>query len=276
VGVEPRLDGEPQSEQISGFDAGSGTGSRAAFAARKDGAAAGRSAHGMPDRGMDDSGLAGDPSPSSPFSGLLLSRVSAFYLAGSALMLALAVLLLSALGWWYISQLSSGLVTLRFLAALLVAQTVLLIGCGLAARLLWRRSRVVLALRKGERLASRLMVVLLRSSGEVWALLWLAGSLALGLLIIIAPDSLWPLLPLAAGSADWLSSYPWLVQWLGFLLLGIAVIATGASIAAMGLLISGFSAERLALMLQVADDTRHVSEKLQQAAGSEEVLRAFR
>lgn len=217
-----------------------------------------------------------NPPPSGVLSGLLLSRVSAFYLAAGAVMLVIAMLLLSALGWWYFSQLASGMLTLRFVVALLLGQLMLLIGSVLVALLLWRRSQVVLALRKGERMASRVMVVLLRSSGEAGALMVLFFALALGLPVMIAPDSLVALAPLPAETSAWLASYPPLLQWIGFGLLGLAIIAAGASLAAMLLLMAGFLAEGLALMLQVADDTRRVREQLASFKGSDEVLRAFR
>ena len=247
--MEPRLEGEPQPDVqlVSGLAAGK-------------------------DAGFD----AGNPQPGGPLSGLLLSRVSAFYLAGGAVMLVVGVLVLSGLAGWYVSLLASDLLTVRFAAALLVAQIMLLLGCGLAARLLWQRSRVVMALRKGERLASRVMVVLLRSSGEVGALMLLFCALALGLPVIIAPDSLLQLAALGPEATDWLAAWPPLVQWFGFVLVGIAIIAAGASMAAMVLLMSGFFAEGLALMLQVADDTRRVREQLETVKGTDEALRAFR
>lgn len=271
--MEPRLEGEtPQDIPLtSGLAAASRAGGRAG--SRAGGRSGGR-ASGAAD--YDAGFAAGTPQPGGPLSAQLLSRVSAFYLAAEALMLVLGVLVLSALAGWYVSQLAAEMLTLRFVAALVVAELMLLLGAGLAARLLWQRSGVVLALRKGERLASRVMVVLLRSSGEVGALLLLFGALALGLPVIIAPDSLLQLSALGAEASEWLAGYPLLVQWVGFVLLGIAIIAAGASLAAMVLMIFGFFAERLALMLQLADDTRRVREQLEAVNGSEEALRAFR
>ena len=265
MAVEPRMEGEPQTDirLTPAFGNGSGAG----FDAHRDvGREGGR--HG----GRNSSG----PPPGGSLSGLMLSRVSAFYLVAGAVLLVIGVLVLSGMAGWYVSLLASAVLTARFIAALLVAQIMLLTGSGLAARLLWQRSRVVMALRKGDRMASRVMIVLLRSSGEVGALMLVFGALALGLAVIIAPDSLLQLLSGSPETTDWLAAYPLLLQWAGFALAGIAIIAAGASMAAIVLLMFGFFAEGLALMLQVADDIRRVRERLEACKGSDEVLRAFR
>lgn len=263
--MEPRMDGEPQTAVavapgIVGARNGGFDGQR----------------HSGGDASRDNRADAAAPPPSGVLAGLLLSRVSAFYLAAGAVMLVCAVLLFSAMAGWYLSQLSTEMLSGRFIAALLLAQVMVLIGSGLAARLLWQRSAAVMAVRKGERMVSRVMVVMLRSSGEVGALLLVFAALALGLLVIIAPDSLLQLIALPADTRESLAAYPLLLQWAGFVLLGIAIIAAGASLAAMVLLVPGFLAERLSLTLQVADDTRRMREQLEAFKGSDEVLRAFR
>jgi len=194
-------------------------------------------------------------SPDSGASAALLVRVSGWYLAFGAIMVGAGVLLASLGGWWYLSMLSGQLLTPRLITAVLLAQLLVLPGAWLLMRLLWRRSRELLGLHRGQRLATRVMALLLRTGGECWALLFLFSSLAAGLLIALAGDRLVLLSPALSEALAGLSP---VVQAGGMLLAGIAVAAAGASLAALALLLSGFFAEGLLLMLQLVDDTHRI------------------
>ena len=190
--------------------------------------------------------------------GALMTRVAALYLALGAIMVGTGVLLCSLGGWWYLSMLSEQLLTARLLAATLVAQLLLLPGAWWMTRLLWRRSRELLALPPGERLATRVVASMLRTAGECWALMFAFSSLAVAGLVAIAGDRLVLLIP---DLARLVAAYPPALQAAGFLLLAIAIAAAGASLAVLSLLMSGFVAEGLLLWLQIAEDVRELRQR---------------
>jgi len=202
------------------------------------------------------------PATAEPFSGGLLARVSAVYLGLTALMVLVALLAFSAVAWWYVSMLSDALLTTRVMLAFVLAQLLLLPGGWLTARLLWRRARALWALRPGRRLATRVMALLLRTFGECWALFFVFTSLAVAAVVAIAGDQL---VVLDSDLVRLVAGYPAFLQTFGFLLLGVLLVALGASLAALALLMGGFFADGLTMLLQLADDTHDIRERLEAA-----------
>lgn len=196
------------------------------------------------------------------FSGGLLARVTAVYLGLAALMVLVALLVFSALAWWYVSMLSDELLIPRVMLAFALAQLLLLPGGWLTARLLWRRARSLWALRPGRGLATRVMALLLRTFGEGWALFFVFSSLAAAAVVAIAGDQL---VVLDSNLVRLVAGYPAFLQTFGFLLLGVLLVALGASLAAMALLMGGLFADGLTMLLQLADDTHDIRERLEAA-----------
>lgn len=197
------------------------------------------------------------------FSGPLLARVTGLYLRLAAIAMGLAALLASLAGWWFLLSSSFAQPQPQLIIAATLAQLSVIAGVGLAMVLLWRRGGALSALPAEQRQAPRVMAILLATAGDFGALSFVSSSLAVALLVAIAGDQLALLSPRLAQMVD---GYSPLLQTLGFVFLGLAIVAMGLSLAAACLLALRFFAETIMLGLQVAGDSHAIRLQLEDDA----------
>jgi hypothetical protein len=198
------------------------------------------------------------------FSGPLLARMTGLYLRLAAIALGLAALLGSMVAWWFLLATSLAVLPPHLIVAATLAQLAIIVGVGLAMALLWRRGRVLSALSAERRPAPRVVAILLATAGDFGALSFVSSSLALGLLVAIAGDQLALLSP---ALTQLVAGYSPLLQALGFVFLGLAIVALGLSVAAACVLALRFFAETIMLGVQVAGDSHAIRLQLEDAGG---------
>jgi hypothetical protein len=198
------------------------------------------------------------------FSGPLLARVTGLYLQLTALAMGLGTVLASLAAWWFLLAASLAELPPPLIIAATLAQLAMGVGVGWAMRLLWRRGRALSLLPAEQRQAPRVMAILLAAAGDVGALGFAFSALAVALLVAIAGDQLALLSPTLA---QFVAGYSPLMQALAYVLLGLAILALGLSLAAACLLALRFFAEGIMLGVQVAADSHAIRLQLEDEGG---------